>query len=178
MLSVVFCVQMPTGDVGSLCFLLYIDDAMKKSSLVWSFLLLLVVALGFYFWKSSSAASPREESPVAMETPMEVEEPAEESWFRYAPADTLYRRHRYGYFCFVSVYFEGDISAFAADNDSTLFLSPEVALSRFPLLSHKVPLSENTVSTMLPSGARMAVYRVDSVAQGARSLRYKLHRGF
>ncbi len=151
---------------------------MKKSSLVWSFLLLLVVALGFYFWKSFSAVSPREESLVAVETPTEVDEPAEESWFRYAPADTLYRRHRYGYFCFVSVYFEGDISAFAADNDSTLFLSPEVALSRFPLLSHKVPLSENTVSTMLPSGARMAVYRVDSVAQGARSLRYKLHRGF
>ena len=78
----------------------------------------------------------------------------------------------------MSAYLEGVISAFAADNDSTLFLSPEVALGRFPLGSHTVPLSESTVSTMLPAGARMAVYRVDSVAQGARSLRYKLHRGF
>lgn len=150
---------------------------MKKSSLVWSFLLLLVVALGFYFWRSRGASEqPSSGTSVAVVSQEMVGDPAEESWFRYAPADTLYGRHHYAYFCFVSAYYEGDIAAFAEGNDSTLFLSPEVALTRFPALAHTVALSENTVSSMIPAGSRMAVYRVDSVAQGARSLRYKLHR--
>ena len=141
-------------------------------------LLLLVVALGFYFWRSHRATEQPSATDVPITSPATVDEPTEESWFRYAPADTLYQRHHYAYFCFVSAYFEGDVSAFAEANDSTLFLAPEVALTRFPALVHAVPLAENTVVSMIPAGSRMAVYRVDSVAPGTRSLRYKLRRGF
>lgn len=160
-----------------LCFST-IFTVMKKSSLVWSFLLLLVVALGFYFWRSHRATEQPSATDVPIAPPATVDEPTKESWFRYAPADTLYQRHHYAYFCFVSAYFEGDVSAFAEANDSTLFLAPEVALTRFPALVHAVPLAENTVVSMIPAGSRMAVYRVDSVAPGTRSLRYKLRRGF
>ena len=146
---------------------------MRKSSLLWSFLLLLVVGVGYYFFKKGM----RVPDPVMQEVLANVHIPeTSDTWFRHAPIDTLYSRHSYTYFCFVSSAYVGDVDDVAAAGDSVLILTSESSFSRYPASADVLPLPESAISYILPYGAPIAFFRVDSVVKTGNSFRYKLSR--
>ncbi len=146
---------------------------MRKSSLLWSFLLLLVVGVGYYFFKKGM----RVPEPIMQEVLENLHIPeTSDPWFRYAQIDTLYSRNPYTYFCFVSSAYVGDVDDIVAAGDSVLILTPESSLSRYPVSADVLPLSESAISYILPYGAPIAFFRVDSVVKTGSSFRYKLSR--
>ena len=115
--------------------------------------------------------------PVMQEVLANVHIPeTSDTWFRHAPIDTLYSRHSYTYFCFVSSAYVGDVDDIAAAGDSVLILTSESSFSRYPVSAGVLPLPESAISYILPYGAPIAFFRVDSVVKTGNSFRYKLSR--